>query len=225
MSMQRAIVTLTAVPVIGLSLLAGAAEATTHSGTGYPPGQCTAYVASLLSWIPSDWGNADEWLSDASGAGFTTVSGSDLEAVRPGDVAVMAANVHTNHGRASSNGHVGIVTALDQSVGMVTLSSENWPEGDGSPSSLTFDASDIEGYVLAPAGTSMPPSLRSRSSPAVLGWAPALCGWTGRHRVRDRGGWQTEIWSECHEPRNAAAEISRLPRRETWSTGSSSSAT
>ena len=171
--MLRAIATLTAMPVIGLSVLAGAAEATTPRATGYPPGQCTAYVASLLSWVPSDWGNADQWLSDASGAGFTTVSGSDLDAVRPGDVAVMAADVQTNHGRASSNGHVGVVTAVDRSAGTVTLSSENWPEGDSSPASLTFAASDIEGYVVAPAGASLPASLRSPSSPAALGWYAA----------------------------------------------------
>lgn len=170
MSLLRAIGTLTAVTVIGLSLLAGAAEATTDGATGYPPGQCTAYVASLLSWVPSTWGNADQWLSDASGAGFATIGGADLDEVHPGDVAVMAADVQTNHGRASSNGHVGIVTTVDRSAGTVTLSSENWPEGDSSPTSLAFAASDIEGYILAPAGASLPPSLRGESAPSVVGW-------------------------------------------------------
>ncbi len=183
MGMTRAIATLTAVPVIGLSLLAGLSQAATSGATGYPAGQCTAYVASLLSWVPTDWGNADQWLSDASGAGFTTISGSDLAAVRPGDIAVMAADVQTNHGRASSNGHVGIVTAVEGSAGTVTLSSENWPEGDSSPTSLTFAASDIEGYVLAPPGASLPASLQSTSSPGVLGWygaAPPVDGATSR---------------------------------------------
>jgi hypothetical protein len=40
----------------------------------------------------------------------------------------------------------------------VTLSSENWPEGDSQPRSLTFDTSDIEGYIEPPAGASMPAS-------------------------------------------------------------------
>ncbi|MGD1052968.1 MAG: CHAP domain-containing protein, partial [Candidatus Dormibacteria bacterium] len=91
--MLRAITTITAALVIGLSALGGAASASaigTGTGTGYPAGQCTAYVASELSWIPSDWGDADLWLIDARHAGFTTISGADVAAVQPGDVAVIA---------------------------------------------------------------------------------------------------------------------------------------
>ena len=149
--MLRAIATLTAVLTVGLSVLGGVADGST-SGFGYPAGQCTAYVASRLSWVPSDWGDADQWLSDATGAGFTTISGSDTDAVRPGDVAVIAADTRTRNGTASSHGHVGIVTAVDPSEGTVTLSSENWPEGDSSPTLMTFAASDIEGYIVRPPG-------------------------------------------------------------------------
>jgi surface antigen len=163
MSMLRAIATITAALVIGLSALGGAATASS-GGTGYPAGQCTAYVASQLPWIPSDWENADLWLIDARRSGFTTISGADVVAVHPGDVAVIAAGAQTRNGKASDDGHVGIVTAVDQSVGTVTLSSENWPEGDTQPRSLTFATSDIEGYIVPPTGVPMPASLSPTSS-------------------------------------------------------------
>jgi surface antigen len=153
--MVRTIGTLTAVLAVGLSLLGGLAEDTT-SGHGYPAGQCTAYVASRLSWIPSNWGDADEWLTDARNAGLTTIDGADLDQVQPGDVAVIAAGTSTGNGTASDDGHVGIVTSVDESAETVTLSSENWPEGDDTPRSLTFAASDIEGYIAPPAGASTP---------------------------------------------------------------------
>jgi len=153
--MLRTIATLTAGLVAGLTTLGGVAEYSTAT-TGYPAGQCTAYVASRLPWIPSDWGDADEWLSDATGAGFATIRGSDITAVLPGDVAVMAADTPTAHGRVSSSGHVGIVIALNRSAATVTLSSENWPEGDSSPTSLAFASSDIEGYILPPTSGTAP---------------------------------------------------------------------
>ncbi len=153
--MMRIIAALTLGLAVGLSLLGGAAEVST-SGTGYPAGQCTAYVASQLSWIPSNWGDADEWLVDATRAGFTTLGGADLGGVRPGDVAVIGANTRTGNGRASSEGHVGVVTAVDEAARRVTISSENWPEGDDSPRLLSFAAGEIAGYILPPAGASMP---------------------------------------------------------------------
>ena len=156
--MLRTIAILTVGLAAGLSLLGGAAEVTT-SVNGYPAGQCTAYVASQLSWIPSNWGNADGWLLDAARAGLATVGGTNLGEVRAGDVAVIAASTRTRNGIASGNGHVGIVTAVDPGARTVTISSENWPEGDGVPNLLTFAASDIEGYILPPAGTSMPVGL------------------------------------------------------------------
>jgi len=148
--MLRAIATITAGLVLGLSALGGAAIAASSTSTGYPAGQCTAYVASELSWIPSDWGNADVWLIDARGAGFTTLVGADVGAVRPGDVAVIAGGAQTNHGRAADDGHVGIVTSIDATADTVTLSSANWPEGDLTPTSLTFATADIEGYIVPP---------------------------------------------------------------------------
>jgi len=162
--MLRMIAAVTAGLAVGLSLLGGAAEATT-SGTGYPAGQCTAYVASQLAWIPSNWGNADGWLVDAARAGFVTLGGADLSGVRPGDVAVIAANTRTDNGRAAGDGHVGIVVAVDVGALTVTLSSENWPEGDHSPTLLRFDAADIEGYILPPRGASTPGARISSSEP------------------------------------------------------------
>lgn len=149
--MLRLIATISGGLAVGLSVLGGVAAGTT-AGFGYPAGQCTAYVASRLSWVPSDWGNADQWLLDASEAGFPTILGSDIDAVGPGDVAVIAAGTRTGNGTASSDGHVGIVVAVDPVAMTVTLSSENWPEGDGTPRSMTFAASDIEGYIAPPSG-------------------------------------------------------------------------
>jgi hypothetical protein len=109
--------------------------------------------------------------ADARRSGFTTISGAEVDAVHPGDVAVIAAGAQTRDGKASGDGHVGIVTAVDQGAGTVILSSENWPEGDTQPRSLTFATSDIEGYVVPPAGASMPASL-SPTSPAMSPGAP-----------------------------------------------------
>ncbi len=131
---------------------------------GYPAGQCTAYVASMLSWVPKNWGNASGWLSDAQNDGLTVINGSSLASVQPGDVAVIGANASTANGKASSSGHVGIVTAVDAATGTVTLSSENWPEGDNSANLLTFNQGDIEGYIIPPAGATTPASLLSSSS-------------------------------------------------------------
>jgi surface antigen len=168
----RAIAALTATLVIGLSLLGGAAEASLGT-TGYPAGQCTAYVAARLSWIPRDWGDAGEWLSDATGDGFSTIDGADIAAVRPGDVAVIAADTPTSNGRASDDGHVGVVVGVDPGAQTVTLSSENWPEGDSTPRALTFAASDIEGYIL-------PPERPSSTPPTVS--PTATTGAAGQHR-------------------------------------------
>jgi surface antigen len=159
--MLRVIAALTGFLVVGLGVLGGVAEYSTGA-TGYPAGQCTAYVASRLAWIPSNWGDADQWLSDATDAGLTTLGGSDISAVRPGDVAVIAANTLTAHGRASSSGHVGIVIAVDQSAATVTLSSVNWPEGDTTPTSLTFASSDIEGYITPPTGGTAPVAITNQ---------------------------------------------------------------
>lgn len=178
MEMLRTIAGLTAALAVGLSVLGGVAEDAT-SGTGYPAGQCTAYVASQLSWIPSNWGNADEWLDDAARAGFATLSGTGLGGVGPGDVAVIAADTRTVNGTASSDGHVGIVTAVDRRALTVTISSENWPEGDDLPRLLTFAAGDIDGYIVPPAGASMPvwlvgtPPIRSLPTPRSSGRSTA----------------------------------------------------
>ena len=146
----------------------------TSTATGYPAGQCTAYVASKLSWVPHNWGNASGWLSDAQNDGLTVINGSSLASVQPGDVAVIGSNTSTANGKASSDGHVGIVTAVDAATGTVTLSSENWPEGDNSANLLTFNQGDIEGYIIPPAGATTPASLLSNNSSSSTPWYDQL---------------------------------------------------
>jgi hypothetical protein len=89
-------------------------------------------------------------------------------------VAVIGSNASTANGKASSDGHVGIVTAVDAATGTVTLSSENWPEGDDTANLLTFNQGDIEGYIIPPAGATTPASLLSNTSSSSTPWYDQL---------------------------------------------------
>jgi surface antigen len=127
--------------------------------------ECTAYVASALSWVPGNWGNASQWLTDALNSGFSTTN--QLSQVQPGDIAVIAAGAQTNQGQASSAGHVAVVESVNPSAGTVVLQGANWPYGvsDTAPNDLTFDAADIAGFIEAPTGSG---ALPGTTTPATL---------------------------------------------------------
>ena len=125
----------------------------------YPAGQCTYYVASVLSWIPTTWGNAATWLQNAEQAGLQTGGTPTV-----GAVGVIAANAHTAQGTASPEGHVGVIAAVNGD--QVTLDSENWPEGDNQANGLVFNVSDFAGFIYPPSGAAVP------NTASLLGYSP-----------------------------------------------------
>src|SRR2546430_12645776 len=73
------------------------------SAWSYVKGQCTAYVASVATWIPPGLGNAKDWLHNAQLKGFATTT-------TPTVGSVVAYNPGGNYDPA--NGHVAYVTAV-----------------------------------------------------------------------------------------------------------------
>lgn len=91
----------------------------------YSRGQCTFYVASQRN-VPSNWGNAREWLANARAAGWVT-----------GNVPRVGAIAWTGAGRA---GHVAIVRAVTGSQILVQEMNYN---GVGVVSSRVANASEF----------------------------------------------------------------------------------
>jgi len=94
-------------------------------GNSYARGQCTFYVASQRN-VPSNWGNAREWLANARAAGWVT-----------GNVPRVGAIAWTGAGRA---GHVAIVRAV---MGNQILVQEMNYNGVGVVSSRVANASEF----------------------------------------------------------------------------------
>ena len=127
-------------------------DAGTTTAPGYVAGQCTAYVASLVSWVPNNWGNASEWLANAQAAGYSTSLSPS-----PGAIAVWG----PNKGGAQSDGHVALVTAV-QPGGLPSVSEMNWSNGPGVPDTrnvTSASAAGIIGYIYGPPGTTVPASV------------------------------------------------------------------
>jgi surface antigen/LysM repeat protein len=116
-------------PVATFGRVAGAATAAPHltyfsgGANGYAVGYCTYYVASRRS-IPSNWGNANQWLYNAQASGFSTGS-----TPVPGAIAWTGAGYY---------GHVAYVESV--SGGMVTVSEMNYNGGWDRVSSRTVSA-------------------------------------------------------------------------------------
>lgn len=102
-----------------------------NRNNGYPYGYCTYYVASQRS-VPSQWGNAGQWLSSARNAGYST---GDYPA--PG--AIMVSN-------ESWIGHVAYVESVNGDS--FTISEMNY-KGWGVTSTRTLNVNDraIKGFV------------------------------------------------------------------------------
>lgn len=71
------------------------------AGNTYPVGQCTWGVKQAAPWVGNYWGNANQWLSSARAAGFSTGSAPQV-----GAVAVWGGGYY---------GHVAVVTAVNGS--------------------------------------------------------------------------------------------------------------
>lgn len=114
----------------------------------YAAGECTRGVASLLNWVQPGWGNAADWLTNASKAGYATSS-----TPVPGSIAVWGAYAP---GTTGSAGHVAVVDSVNQQ-GQVTVTEMNdygVPGGGWNKYDITqlsaYSQSGIKGYILPP---------------------------------------------------------------------------
>lgn len=120
------------------------------SVASYLAGQCTAWVASQLTWVPGGLGNARDWARNASRLGYQV-------STRPvvGSVAVFAPGV----GGASSVGHVAAVVGTNPD-GSIRISEMNWL-GPYQSDVRTIDAQTSRQlqYILPPVGAGASGSL------------------------------------------------------------------
>lgn len=98
-------------------------------GNSYARGQCTFYVASRRS-VPSNWGNARNWLANARAAGWAT-----------GNAPRVGAIAWTGRGYA---GHVAIVEAVNGN--QVAVSDMNYA-GVGVVTTRLTSASEWGGFI------------------------------------------------------------------------------
>ncbi len=137
-----------------------AADQSVNNALSYVLGQCTAFVAALLNWIPAGLGNAADWLSNARAKGFQTSS-----TPAPGEVVVYGAG-----GGYSAFGHVGVVAGVNPD-GTFQVVEQNYLapfEVDVRTSTLA----DVEGFVVPPPGakiTAADPALARIEQAAGLG--------------------------------------------------------
>lgn len=106
---------------------------------GYFLGQCTAWVADNLGWIPAGLGNAGQWLANARAAGLPTGS-----VPAPGAVVEYAPG-----GGYSSFGHVGIVKSVDPGTGTFQVSEQNYT-GPFQTDVRTSTMADVAGFIYPP---------------------------------------------------------------------------
>ena len=134
---------------------------------GYTLGQCTAYVAQVLGWVPANLGNAANWLTGAARLGYTTVGSAPGYVPPVGSVAVWG----PGQGGAESDGHVAVVQGVTPS-GQLQVAEMNWTYGAGVPDTRTVSATTPEGYILPP-GTKV---AAAAAATAATGSAPSSGG-------------------------------------------------
>jgi surface antigen len=137
---------------------------------GYTLGQCTAYVAQLLGWLPQDLGNADQWLVNAGKQGLPTVTNTPGYVPPPGSVAVWSGGPGLAGEKTGADpvGHVAVVQGYAD--GKVLVSEMNWSAGPFGVDQRQVNPDDIEGYILPPgssaAAAAAPASPSSTNSSA-----------------------------------------------------------
>lgn len=108
-------------------------------------GQCTAYVAQLLSWVPPGLGNAYQWLVNAESQGYHTTN--NLADVVPGSIAVWPSSLPGSGGA----GHVAVVTSVQPGAGTFSVTEENFTGGPGVVDQRSnVSAGDVQGFILPP---------------------------------------------------------------------------
>lgn len=110
-----------------------------NNAWSYVVGQCTYYVARLLSWVPAGLGNAGEWLRNAQAKGLVTTTTPTVGSVavyRPG-------------GGYSEFGHVAVVTEVlpDRTF---RVSEMNFSGGPGVVDERLSTLAGVEGFILPP---------------------------------------------------------------------------
>lgn len=128
----------------------------------YTVGQCTAFVATALSWVPGGLGNANQWRDRARSLGYTISNQPVVGAVATFDA-------------ASSFGHVAAVKAINGP--MMTIGEMNFTYGPNRYDERTIPISSSTGFILPPGTTPTTSSASGTSS--VLGypdWAHAMMG-------------------------------------------------
>lgn len=104
----------------------------TSAGNLYTPGQCTWYVYDKVGGeIGSTWGNANNWASSATAAGFTVDN-------NPEEGSILQSN-------AGPMGHVAYVESVNED-GSITVSEMNYDGGPFSVSTRTISASEAGSY-------------------------------------------------------------------------------
>ncbi|PCF43734.1 CHAP domain-containing protein [Staphylococcus delphini] len=104
----------------------------TSAGNLYTPGQCTWYVYDKVGGeIGSTWGNANNWASSASAAGFTVDN-------NPEEGSILQSN-------AGPMGHVAYVESVNED-GSITVSEMNYDGGPFNISTRTISASEAGSY-------------------------------------------------------------------------------
>lgn len=119
-----------------------------NNAFSYTVGQCTRFVAGVLSWIPAGLGNAKDWYANAQAKGLPTGTTPQV-----GSVAVWGAGAGT-----SQFGHVALVTGLVP--GGFTVQEENFTGGPGVTDTRTVSGnslSGLKGFIYSPSGIHIPP--------------------------------------------------------------------
>jgi hypothetical protein len=120
------------------------------SVASYVAGQCTAYVAQVLNWVPAGLGNAQDWLANAAKAGLPESSTPQAGAVvvyKPGS---FPATSDTPAGYYDAGtGHVAVVTAVNAD-GTFKVSEMNYSNGPGKTDTRESSMADVEGFILPP---------------------------------------------------------------------------
>lgn len=114
--------------------------------------QCTRFVASVLSWVPAHWGNADTWYPNAQAQGYAT-----------GSKPMVGAVAAWGSSGTSPAGHVAEVTQVNADGSFVVQ------EANYDLPAQTYQANDIDsrtvpagggsgfdGFIYGPPGTTTP---------------------------------------------------------------------
>lgn len=107
----------------------------TYGGADYVPGQCTFGVAQRLP-IPPSWGNANQWPTSASYAGYGVGT-----APKAGSVAVSYTD--------SWLGHVAVVESVNPD-GSFVIWEENGPGGPYSTDERTATTAEFSTFIYIP---------------------------------------------------------------------------